>query len=97
MSAVTTGEDGIVAANDVADAVAGVMCALKQLESRQIHSAEDASVNDFKNSRQAEGLAKVADLDAVEFKVRVYEEEEEEDKEDKEEEDSDDVVACSEQ
>ena len=70
MSAVTVGEDGIVAAKEVADAVAGVMCALNRLESRQYHSAEDASVNEFRATRQAEGLAKVAGLDAEEFKVR---------------------------
>lgn len=75
MSAVTVGEDGIVAAKEVADAVAGVMCALNQLESRQYQSAEDASVNEFRATRQAEGLAKVAGLDADEFKVRAREEE----------------------
>lgn len=70
MSAVTVGEDGIVAAKEVADAVAGVMCALNQLESRQYQSAEDASVNEFRATRRAEGLAKVAGLGADEFKVR---------------------------
>lgn len=72
MSAVSVGEDGIVAAKEVADAVAGVMCALNQLESRQYQSAEDASVNEFRTTRQAEGLAKVAGLDADEFKVRPW-------------------------
>ncbi|CAM9894252.1 unnamed protein product, partial [Hapterophycus canaliculatus] len=67
MSAVTVGDDGIVAAKEVADAVAGVMCALKQLERRQYLSAEDASVSEFKASRQAEGRAKVAGMDADEF------------------------------
>ncbi|CAM9106027.1 unnamed protein product [Pylaiella littoralis] len=71
MSAVTAGEDRIVEANDVADAVAGVMCALKQLESRQAYSKEDTSVNEFRNSRQAEGLAKVAGLDVNEFKSKL--------------------------
>lgn len=70
MSAVTVSEDGIVAAKEVAEAVAGIMCALKQLESRQHQSMEDASVNEFRASRQAEGLAKVAGLNAEEFKVR---------------------------
>lgn len=70
MSAVTVGKDGVVAAKEVADAVAGVMCALNQLESRQYQSAEDASVNEFRATRQAEGLAKVAGLNADEFKVR---------------------------
>lgn len=70
MSAVTVGEDGVVAATEVADAVAGVVCALNHLESRQCQSAEDASVNEFRATRQAEGLAKVAGLGADEFKVR---------------------------
>ncbi len=70
MSAVTVSEDGIVAAKEVADAVAGIMCALKQLESRQYQSVEDASVSEFRASRQAEGLAKVAGLNAEEFQVR---------------------------
>ena len=70
MSAVTVSADGIVMAKEVADAVAGVMCALKQLESRQHQSAEDASVNEFRASRQAEGLATVAGMTADEFKVR---------------------------
>lgn len=70
MSAVTVSEDGVVAAKEVADAVAGVMCALKQLESRQYESAEDECVTEFRASRQAEGLAKVAGLNADEFTVR---------------------------
>eukprot|EP00752_Nemacystus_decipiens_P005237 g4753.t1 len=71
MSAVTVGEDGIVAANEVADAVAGVMCALNHLQSRQHHSEGDASVNRFRATRQAEGLAKVAGLDSEEFKIKL--------------------------
>ncbi|CAN0314494.1 unnamed protein product [Ectocarpus sp. 12 AP-2014] len=67
MSTVTVSEDGVVAAKEVADAVAGVMCALKQLESRQHESAEDECVTEFRASRQAEGLAKVAGLNADEF------------------------------
>lgn len=70
MSAVTVGEDGIVAVKEVADAVAGVMCALKQLETRQHLSSEDAGVNEFKASRQAEGRATVAGMDADGFKVK---------------------------
>lgn len=70
MSAVTVSEDGVVAAKEVADAVAGVMCALKQLENRQHESAEDECVTEFRASRQSEGLAKVAGLNADEFTVR---------------------------
>lgn len=75
MSAVTVGKDGNVAAKEVADAVAGVMCALNQLECRQNQSSKDASVNNFRATRQAEGLAKVAGLDADEFKVGAGKEE----------------------
>lgn len=70
MSAVAIGDDGIVAAKEVAEAVAGVVCALSHLESRQNLCGEDASVTEFRATRQAEGLAQVAGLGADEFKVR---------------------------
>ncbi|CAM9731190.1 unnamed protein product [Scytosiphon promiscuus] len=71
MSAVTAREDGMVAVKEVADAVAGVMCALKQLERRQHQSAEDATVSEFKASRRGEGRAKVAGMDADDFKAKL--------------------------
>lgn len=70
MSVVEEGEDGLMEAMEVANAVAGVMCALKQLHTRQHANKDDETVNVFKTSRQTEGLAKVAGLDADEFKVR---------------------------
>lgn len=69
MSAVEEGEDGLVAAKEVADAVAGVMCALKELDNRQRESPEDETVHEFKASRHTEGFAKAAGLDAEEFEV----------------------------
>lgn len=70
MSVVEEGEDGLMEATEITNAVAGVMCALKQLHTRQYENKDDETVNVFKTSRQIEGLAKVAGLDADEFKVR---------------------------
>lgn len=69
ISAVEDGEDGLFAAEEVANAVAGVMCALKQLHARQHANDSDEKVEVFKTSRKAEGLAKVSGLNADEFKV----------------------------
>lgn len=70
MSAVEEGEDGLVAAKEVSNAVAGVMCALKELDNRQRESPEDETVHEFKASRHTEGFAKAAGLDAEEFEVK---------------------------
>lgn len=71
MSTVEEGPDGLLAAHEVANAVAGVMCALKQLHTRQHESAEHETVISFKASRQAEGFAQVTGINADDFKVRV--------------------------
>lgn len=70
MSAVEEGVDGMVAAEEVASAVAGVMCALKQLDTRQRESPEDETVSKFKAARQVMCLVKIGGFDADEFKVR---------------------------
>lgn len=63
------GEDGLMATEEVANAVAGVMCALKQLHMRQNASIEDETVIEFRTARKTENLAKVAGLTADEFTV----------------------------
>lgn len=70
MSAVEEGEDGLVEVEEVANAVAGIMCALNQMHSWQQEGSGNQTVTDFKVTRQAEGIATVAGLDADGFKVR---------------------------
>lgn len=69
MSSVDEDEDGLVDSKEVANAAAGIMYALKQIHARQLVSAEDETVKDFKTSRRPEGLARVAGLDVDEFEV----------------------------
>lgn len=69
MSAIDEGEDGLVDSREVANAAAGIMCALKKIHARQLASAEDVTVKDFKASRRPEGLARVSGLDVDEFEV----------------------------
>lgn len=72
MSAVDEGEDGLVDSKEVANAAAGIMHALKKIHARQVVSAEDITVKDFKTSRRPEGLDKVSGLDVDEFEVLYY-------------------------
>lgn len=69
MSEVEEDKDGVVAAQEVANAVAGVMCALEQLHIRQHAPEEDETVTVFKAAREMEGSSKVAGLNADEFTV----------------------------
>lgn len=69
MSEVEEDEDGLVRIEEVANTVAGVACALKQLHTRQHTMEGEKTLTVFKAARETKDLAKMAGLDTDQFNV----------------------------